>query len=156
MKTLILYASKYSAAGELAQCIAQKMDGALVCNLKQGKIPALADFDCIIIGSSLYAGMIRPEAKKFLLKYADVLSGKKLGLFLSGIGAEGEKTYFENNFSPDILQKVKVKSFLGGIFDPKKAGVFERLIIKAVAKKSAYINIIDDAKIEQFVKAMKA
>jgi len=155
MKTVILYASKHGAAGEVARRIAQQLDNACIHDLKQSKLPSLADFDCIIFGSSLYAGMIRKEAKAFLSHNADILLQKKLGLFLSGIGAEGEKTYFESNFSPDLLQKAKAASFLGGIFDPRKAGVLERLVIKLVTKKSAYVNIIDDAKIEQFAKVMK-
>jgi len=34
MKTLILYATKHGATGEIANRIAAKMTGATVCNLK--------------------------------------------------------------------------------------------------------------------------
>ncbi|MCL2264495.1 MAG: flavodoxin domain-containing protein [Treponema sp.] len=156
MKTIILYATKYGAAGEIAWRIAEKTGGAVTYNLKQNPVPSLVEYDCIIFGSSVYAGMIRGEAKTFLSKNADVMQEKKLGLFLCGIGESGEKTYFESNFSQEILQKAKVKSFLGGIFDPKKAGLIERLIIKLVTKKSSYINIIDDEKIEKFAEELKS
>ena len=156
MKTIIIYATKHGAAAEVAQRIAGRIGDATVYNLKQGGVPSLADFDCVIIGSSIYAGMIRKEAKAFLSKNADVLREKKLGLFISGLEASGEKKFFDTNFPPDILKMAKAARFLGGIFDPKKAGAMERLVMKVVAKKIAYVNNIDDGKIEQFVKTMKA
>ena len=155
MKTIIIYATKYGAAGEIARRIAGKMDGAAIHELNQN-IPSLADFDCVIFGSSIYAGMIRRKAKMFLSKNANVLKEKKLGLFLSGLDAAGEKKYFDSNFSREILEKAKATSFLGGVFDPKKAGMLERLVMKVVSGRSVYVNTINDGKIEQFVNTMKA
>jgi len=45
----------------------------------------LIGYDCIIVGSSVYAGMFRKKAKAFLSQNADVLRQKKLGLFVSGM-----------------------------------------------------------------------
>ena len=157
MKTLILYASKYGAAQEIAKRIGEKLEGAAVCDLKQKQIPALPDFDCVIIGSSLYAGMIRKEAKAFLSENAAALRGKTIGLFLSGMDAGGdkEKTYFEANFPPELLQSAKAKTLPGGIYDPKKANFAERAIFKLAAKQTAYSDSIDDGKIERFAEEMK-
>ena len=152
MKTIILYATKYGAAKEIAERLSGKMGKAEVRDIKQAG--GIEDFDCVIIGTSVYAGRIRPEAKAFVLKNAAILKAKKLGIFLSGIGASGEKDYLKNNFAPDILQSAKAAKFLGGIFDPKKAGAIERLIIRIITKKSSMINAIDDEKINAFVTAM--
>jgi len=149
MKTIILYATKYGAAAEIARRIACKIDGSAVHNLKDSP-PSLDEFDCIILGSSVYAGNIRKEAKVFMSKNADFLLNKKIALYLCGIGAEGEKKYFKSNFSPDILQKAKAAVFLGGIFDPKKANAAERLIIRLITKQSAYFDVINNRKIEKF------
>ena len=156
MKTLILYATKHGAAREAAERIAKLMEGSRIHDLKQKDIPPLEGFDCVIIGSSLYAGMIRKEAKSFISQNAGSLQGKRLGLFLCGIEGSGEKKYFDDNFPPDILKAAKAKNFLGGIFDPKKAGMMDRLIIKAAAKITEYTDNIDDVKIKQFVEAMKS
>ena len=158
MKTIILYATKYGATGEIAGRIAEKLDGAVMHDLKQKPIPALSGFDCVIIGSALYAGMIRKEAKAFLSANADALREKKIGLFLSGMETSGdhEKTYFETNFSPELLQAAKAKALTGGIYDPKKANFFERAIFKLAAKQSAYSDKIDDEKIARFAEEMKA
>ena len=162
VRMLILYATKYGAAEEIAKRIAENTSNAEIHNLKQNDIPKLSAFDCVIIGSSLYAGMIRKEAKAFLSKNADELHKiasceKKVGLFLSGIDVdpEKEKTYFETNFSSDLLQLAKVKTFLGGIYDPKKAGFAERFIYKLATKQSTYADKIDNDKIVQFAKDME-
>jgi menaquinone-dependent protoporphyrinogen oxidase len=155
MKTLILYASKYGAACEIARRIAGYMDEAALHDLKQGGVPSLAEYDCVIIGSSVYAGTIRKEAKDYLEKNAEGLHGKKTGLFLSGMNPDGEKECFEKNINEDILKNAKATVFPGGIFDPKKVSFIERGIYKAVAKQSAYTDIIDDMKIKQFAETMK-
>ena len=159
MKTLILYASKYGAAEEIARRIAREIDGAtthpsaVVHDIKQSGIPAIGDFDCVVVGSSLYAGSIRKEAKAFVIKNAGALGEKKLGLFLSGLGQDNG--YFEKNFPRSLLDKAKATGFLGGIFDPEKANGIERFIMKIVAKQNAYSDSIDQEAITRFVDAMK-
>jgi len=153
MKTAILYATKHGAAREIARRIADRIDGAETHDLKQTDTLNLAGYDRVIIGSSLYAGMIRKEAKAFLAQHADALRGKTVGLFLSGMSPNNTKEVFDANIPQDVLQAAKASSFLGGIFDPKKAGFLERLIMKAV-KQSGYTDTIDNSKIEQFVEAM--
>jgi menaquinone-dependent protoporphyrinogen oxidase len=85
VNTLILFATKYGVGREIAQRSANKIDGAIIHDLKDDKMPAFDSFDCIIIGSSLYAGSIRKEAKIFLNEYTERLHGKTIGLFLSGL-----------------------------------------------------------------------
>jgi len=155
MKTLILYATKYGAAGEIASRIASRINGAVTHDMKQSGFPPLTGFDCVIIGSSVYAGSIRKEAKAFLKQNAQALQSKKLGLFLCGLDASKENECFTDNFPDDIIKAAKAKAFLGGVYDPKKAGFAERLIMKAVTKHSEYKDAIDDKKIEQFTSDMK-
>jgi len=157
MKTIILYASKYGAAQEIAQRIANKLPGGDACEIYNIKdtLPALDSFDRIIFGSSVYAGSIREEAKTFLANNEKVMMEKTLGLFLSGIGTDGKDSYFKSNFPENILQKAKARGFLGGAFDPKKANFMERLIIRIVSKKSGLINTINDRKIEKFAEEIK-
>jgi len=156
MKTIIVYATKYGAAGEIAQRISKKIEGAVIHDLKQGAIPDLAAFDCVIIGASVYAGTIRKEAKAFVLQNADTLLQKKLGLFISGMGGSDEKACFEKNFPLGVLQAAKAANFLGGIFDPIKANFMERFIMKIVTKQPGYLSNISDSKIERFVEILKS
>ena len=156
MKTLIVYASKYGAAAEIARRIADRIKGAVVHDLKKGGVPPLDGFDCVIMGSSVYVGKIRKEAKTFLSKNSDALLKKKLGLFLSAMETSEEKACLEANFPLKILEAAKKAVILGGIWDPKKASAFDRFLLKMAGKKASYISTIDDAKIQQFVDAMNA
>ena len=156
MKTLILYATKQGSTREIARLIADRMDGAVLHDLNEAGVPPLSEFDCVIVGSPIYAGTIRKEVKTFVSQNASILRDKRLGLFLSGINADKEKECFDANFPQDIMRTAKAANFLGGIFDPARAGFTERLIMKAVAKQSGYMNTIDGGKIEQFVEAVTA
>ena len=155
MKTIILYATKYGAAAEIVRRIAAQIDDAVTFDLKQEDIPDLGDFDCVIVGSSIYAGTFRKEAKAFLTQNADELCKKKLGLFISGMSeSEGDEA-FKANVPGEVLQAAAVSGVLGGIFDPSRANFFERLIMKAVTKRSGYVSNINDDKISKFVEALK-
>ena len=84
------------------------------------------------------------------------MRGKTLGLFLSGMGAGRGMACFEANVPPDVLQSAKAAHFLGGVFDPQKTGRIERLVMKAVAKQTGYMDTIDDNGIARFAEEMMA
>lgn len=158
MKTIILYATKYGASREIARRIAEKLPDTSLCDLKRDTVPPLSQYGCVIIGGSLYAGMLRKEAKNFAAQHASELSGKKLGLFLSGMDGREESlaAYFGNNFPQEVLQNAKTKAFLGGIYDPSKVGFLSRIIFKAAAKQSEYKSNLFEDKIVEFAEALKA
>jgi menaquinone-dependent protoporphyrinogen oxidase len=110
----------------------------------------------VILGSSLYVGAIAREAKNFIAASRDILLGKPFGLFLSGFQPEEEQKAFESNFPPELLKAARTTCFLGGIYDPKKAGVLERLAMKAVAKTADYTDTIDNDRIRKFAGAVQA
>jgi len=154
MKTIILYATKYGATAEIAHRIADKIEDSTVHNLEQ-PAPDLAEYDCIILGSSVYAGMFRKTAKTFFAQNSNTLKTKNLGLFASGMSKSESDKVFSENIPAEVLQVAKATMLLGGIFDPKKANFAERLIVRVVTKQSGYVDTIDDEKIAEFVKAIK-
>ena len=156
MKTIVLYATKYGAAREIAQRITEKIDGAVSHDLKQNNVPDLTSFDCIIIGASVYAGSLRKEARDFVSQNEGVLLQKKLGLFISGIGEGDGMGYFKKSYPNGVLQNAKATGLFGGIFDPRKANFLERLIMRIITKQSGIVNNINEEKIDQFVGALKS
>jgi menaquinone-dependent protoporphyrinogen oxidase len=130
------------------------MGGAAVRDLKQDSVSDLGGYDCVIIGSSVYAGRMRKEAKAFVTQNASVLQTKTIGLFLSGMSEMNGTEVLEANLPKEFVQAAKAVCLPGGIFDPKKAGTFERLIMKAAAKQADYSDTISDEKINEFVEAM--
>lgn len=156
MKTLILYTSKHGATREIAERIAKQIGAATLFNLNDGKAPPLDEYDAVLIGSPVYAGQVRSEIKTFAAQHADILKTKTLGLFLSGINQEGMPNYLDANFPKEIVTHAKATAMLGGVFDPAKAGFFEKLIMRAVAKKSTYTNTLSDEEIKRFMEALRA
>jgi len=134
--------------------MAQKMGNATVCDLKQDNIPSLANFDCVIIGSSVYAGKLRKEAKAYVAKNAGALTKKTLGLFISSLDVNID--FFNKNYPPGFPDAAKTKGFMGGIFDPEKGNAAERLVIAAITRQKGYVTTLDDDAIDRFVEAIKA
>ena len=155
MRTIILYATKHGAAREVAERISAGLGGVDLFDLKQEKLPDLREFECVIVGSSVYAGSIRKEAKSFLAKNVEALKDKQFGIFLCGMSKGVDEEVYKKNFPEAILQTAKVKSLLGGAFDPQKAGWFERLVMRIVTKQSGYVSTIDDEKIKAFVRVFQ-
>ncbi len=154
MKTLIVYASKHGAAAEIGHRIGKKL-GAKAYDLKSGKVPPLDGYDCVIVGSSVYAGKLRKEAKAFVSENADALNRIKLGLYVSGMAQEGEEGYLTGNYPQEIVARAAAKAMLGGIADPKKENLFEKLVMRIVTKSGQYKNTISDEKINAFVGKLK-
>ena len=155
MKTLILYATKYGATLEAVKRLATHFEDVCIHDMKQEATPPLSEFECIIIGSSIYAGSIRKEAKIFMQKNADVILTKKYGLFICGMSKIVDEGFLGKNFPLRLLGSAKAKSMFGGIYDPQKVGGFERFIMKMIIRQPGIVDTINNSKIEQFAKQMK-
>ena len=155
MKTIILYATKYGGAAEVARLISALFEDSVTFDLKQDGIPSLDDFDCVIIGSSVYGGSFRSEAKLYLSQNAEVLCKKKLGLFACSMSKSESTEVFKTNVPDDVLAATTAVCATGGIFNPEKANFFEKLIIRIVSKQKGHINNISGENILEFAEAMK-
>jgi menaquinone-dependent protoporphyrinogen oxidase len=156
MKTLIAYSTKYGATEEIARRIAGHFEEAKLHDLRSDGSPDIAPYECVIVGSPLYAGIARTEAKQFVTDSLDTLEGKRLGLFFSGMQPDEQDASFTANYPPEALEAAITAPHLGGIYDPKKANLAERLIMKAAAGKSGYVDSIDDDAISAFVAELGA
>ncbi len=154
MKTLILYTTKHGAAADIARRIAGRMDGAETVDLEKGDIPPLADYGCVVLGGPLYAGALRKEARAFAEQNAEVLAGKRLGLFLSGLDETSAEENLQKNFPEALLAAAKAKAFLGGAYDPAKCGFLEKTLMKAITKHKDAVSTVSDEKIAAFAEAL--
>ena len=66
MKVLIAYRSKYGTCEKAARMLAERIPGELVlADLKRDRPGDLSAFDMVLIGGSIYAGMIQKEVRTF-------------------------------------------------------------------------------------------
>lgn len=153
---LLAYASKYGATEACARKIAERIQGEVtLVDLTQEKEPSLDRYDSIAVGFSIYAGSLRKPVKKFLSDHLSEFSGKELSLFSSCLSPE--ETAMETirkQLDPEIMGQVKRTAILGGQIQFEKMNVFERFIIKKIAKKSESFSTIDEERIDAFAQQL--
>lgn len=148
VRTLVLYGTKHGCTERCANELAGKLEGEIVVhNIKNGPVKNLNAFDKVIIGSSVYAGMIRKEVKSFCQKNKELLNSKITGYFICGL-SEGEEAtkLLDAAYDEELLSHAVVKGSFGGEIVLDKMGFFEKAVIKKVAKvEKDQKNISQDA-----------
>jgi menaquinone-dependent protoporphyrinogen oxidase len=138
MKTAIIYTSKHGTTAKVAQMIAERLtdNQAAIIDLKKVKCPDLNSFDGIILGTSVYAGTPSKRMQTFIKNHADILTAKRIGLFVCGMEPNREKRRqeLENAYPLSLKQQAVARHFLGGEFLFEKMNFFERAVIKRIAK----------------------
>jgi menaquinone-dependent protoporphyrinogen oxidase len=138
MKTLVVYATKHGSAAECAEMLSEKLTGEVdVCNLKEGKVPEVSQYDRVIIGGSIYAGTMHKEVSEFCTKNLDVLKTKKVGLFICCMNKAAVEAQLNNAFPKELLGICTVKDSFGGQFKFSEMNFMEKAITKMVSKTLA-------------------
>jgi len=115
MSTIVIYKSKYGSTRTYAEWIAEELS-AKAGDAKNVTVKDLEEYDTIIYGGGLYAEVI--AGVTLITKNMDKLDGKKLIVYTTGITPLDCRDYYdkmvlEKNFTPDMLNKIKVYNFLG-------------------------------------------
>ena len=156
MKTVIYYATKHGAAKEIAGRLARALGEADTVNLAGKGILPPEEADRVVVGGSVYAGMLRKEMREFLTQHQEVLAGKPLGLYLSGMNEEACYAALKKAAPAKLIAAARAKDWLGGIVDPSKISFFGRMIIRMVTGKCEADNTVDQARIDVFAARMTA
>ena len=140
-KILIAYASKYGATEEIARQIGIviQTEGLVVDFLPVEQVDDLTTYHAIVFGSAVYAGQWLKEAANFLKTNQTALSERHVWIFSSGPTGEGDPVEIMKGWRfPENLQPVADRiqphdiAFFGGVLDPKKLNLPEKMIIKAL------------------------
>jgi menaquinone-dependent protoporphyrinogen oxidase len=155
MKTAIIYTSKHGTTAKVAQMIAERLTGnqLSVIDLKKDKHPDIHSFDGIILGTSIYAGSASKTMQRFCKEQLDTLTQKRLALFVCGMEPDSAKRQQEltNAFPEAIYQNAVSRCFAGGEFLFEKMNVFERAIIKRIAKTDKSVSQIREDEVDKVV-----
>ena len=156
MNTAIIYTTKHGSTSKCANTLANEMEiNTKLYNLETENDIDITKYDTIIIGGSIHAGMINKKVKKFIDNNINILTEKKIGLFLCCM-YEGDKALeqFQNAF-PEILRNNAVAHGLfGGEFDFEKMNFLEKAIVKKVANVEKSVSNINYDNIKAFAKKM--
>lgn len=133
MKILIAYASKTDTAKNCAHYLQSLLEGVQsdIADLEQA-FPDPAEYDAVILGSSVRFGRIRPVMKRFLKQYEKALGEIPHGLFLCcGFGHTFDE-YAERQFSARLRDTAFAVMNFGGLLKLEKASVWERFFLYRV------------------------
>lgn len=162
MKEILLYASKYGAAKELAKRI-EKGTQTKAVDIKEYH-GSIEDYDKIIIGSSVYAGMMRKEIKTFIKEHEEQLKNKRVYVYLSALNKNDSKKVITENINEAFYEHLSYVDTLGGILDLSNMNMLEKGIIKMVNKKAHFyaketknkrIDLLDEQRIQKFIQMVK-
>lgn len=164
MKGLIVYYSKYGGCEEITRQLQTRLDVDCV-NVKSFN-QNLNDYDYIIIGFSVYVGMLSSKCKSFIQDNENELLKKPLFMFHAGLSKDKEivDKVYQENFERDIIDRILYYDCLGGCLPFKKMNFFEKTIIKMINKEKKIVNkeqmkenvnLIDDDKIKTYVDNVK-
>jgi len=157
MKTAIIYMSKHGTTEKVVKIISAHLTETHidVFNLRDVKAPDINNYDFVIIGGSIHAGMVQKRIKQFCINYADILINKKVGLFLCCMEV-GEKAIvqFENAFPEALRRHAFYTGLMGGECLTDKMSFFERNLVKLVVGGPEKYPRLDDKAIETLLKQL--
>jgi menaquinone-dependent protoporphyrinogen oxidase len=140
-KVLVAYGSKHGATAEIAKAIGQAIQeaGLEVDVLSADAVDSLSDYQAVVLGSAVYAGMWRKEAIDLLESQEEALAQHPVWIFSSGPTGEGDPVELLDGWRlPEAQQAVAdrisprdIAVFHGNI-DGDKLNLGEKLIVKAV------------------------
>lgn len=153
MKTLIIYASQTGVTEDCAKNISKMLKGeSITVNINKSNGIIINNYDNIILGSSLRAGLINKKLKKWLIKNENILMSKKVSFFICGLSNDKEAIgSLDNALTPDLRDHIKIKSLLGGEVRFEKLNFFYRFIMKQILKTRQVDLKIDQNKLIKFV-----
>lgn len=152
MKIAIIYATKHGCADKCAHTLANEIEtNTAIINLELSTDANLAEFDTIIIGGSIHAGMINKKVKKFIDKNIEKLLEKKLGLFLCCLfDGDTALKQFQDAYPEELRNKAVAHGLFGGELDFNKMNFIEKTIVKKVANIEKSVSNINYANIKDF------
>jgi len=157
MKTAIIFRSKHGTTETVSHTIANKLstDEVTLIDLKKYPEPTIQDFDRVVIGGSIHAGVVQKRVKTFCEKHIDALQQKELGLFICCMDRELQEKEFGNAFPEALKSHAKATGIMGGEFVFERMNFLERFIVKKISKKDHSVSEIDYEAIDSFVSRLQ-
>lgn len=157
MSIAIIYATKHGCTDKCAHTLSNEIiKETTLINLETNAETDISEYDTVVIGGSIHAGMINKKIKKFINKNQDMLLKKKIGLFLCCM-FEGDTALkqFQDAYPESLRKKAVAHGLFGGELDFNKMNVLERALVKKIANVDKSISRISYSNIKEFAKQFK-
>ncbi|WP_099466923.1 flavodoxin domain-containing protein [Konateibacter massiliensis] len=157
MNTIIIYSSKYGCTADCAEYLKSGLsDSAKLTDIDKTNSNAIAleSYDTVIFGSSIYVGAISKKMRKFCKENVELLSKKRVGIFLCCGFPEQAKEYLTTNFPSTLLKSAIVIKDFGGEARIDKMKFIDKSIMKTVMKGNHEALKISHENIDAFIKEL--
>lgn len=155
MNTIIIYSSKYGCTTDCARYLKAGLSGSVtLTDIDNTNSISLENYDVVILGSSIYIGKISKIMQKFCKENADLLSKKRVGIFLCCAFPEQLTEYLAANFPPTLLKNSVVIKDFGGEARIDKMKFIDKSIMKAAIKGSHEKLKISHESMDSFIKEL--
>lgn len=136
MTVLVAFASKHGATEGIADIIGVQLrsHGIETTVLSVVDVTTLEIYDAVVLGSAVYAGHWRGEAKEFVEHHGDVMRHKPVWLFSSGPLGDPPEPAEDPIEIPDIMDALEAKDhrLFAGRVDQDELSFGERAIMKMI------------------------
>lgn len=162
MKKIILYCSKHGGAKHIAQELGKACNEYEIQELNENI--NIENYDVIVLGSGVYAGLLDKKCKTFVSKNKEQLKQKKVLFYISGISIDTKDKEIQENFDEDFVLSLKYSDKLGGQINFPNLNFFEKAIMKMIIKKDkkianvdtkSCVTLFEEKRIENFIEVMK-
>lgn len=131
MKILIAYYSKSGTARTCAELLGRELSNhkAELADLSLS-FPDPAEFDAIVVGSSVRMGKLGKPFIKFVSESGNVLASKPHGFFVCGADSDSYSDYIRKAVDESLVDSAFEISYFGGELRPEKHKGLEKIMVK--------------------------
>ena len=151
MTVLVAFALKHGATEEIVDAIGDSLRERIVDTnvLAVEDVTTLEIYDAVVLGSAIYAGHWRGEAKDFVEHHGDVMRHKPVWLFSSGPLGDPPEPAEDPVEITDFMEALDAKEhrLFAGKADPDELNFGERTIMKMVKAPYGDFRPWDDIKV---------
>ncbi|MCF7949175.1 MAG: flavodoxin domain-containing protein [Spirochaetia bacterium] len=157
MKTLIAYAGRNGSTQKMAERIAGQIGSeAELVNLLKQPAPEMTEYDNVILGGSILAGVVPKPLQKFIKQQKETLLSKRVHIFLCCLMEEQIDQYFSRNFPEPLYSHAEHKVWLGGELVLEDHNLIVRKMLKKITGTSEDIHSLSWAAADQLAAAAAA
>lgn len=159
MKSILIYATKYGSAAEVANRIKTELgEETELCNIMKSSVPPLNAYDTVILGGSIYIGRVQKQITEYCSGHLSELLKKNVGLFLCAgeTKEDAQQKEIQTNFPETLYQHAAAKEVLGYAYSFEKMKFFDKVIMKKMKGDSISTAEYYDERIASFAQALKS
>ena len=155
MNTVIIYSTRKGSTEKIVQKMKSICPGPVdLVDPRSSKECDPAQYDCIIIGGPVHVSNPDKKIRDFCIQYQEILTGKKLGLFITALAEDKIDESFQKYFGQKLIDSAVCKDWFGGEVDLKKYNFLVRKMLKSIMKTDGSIFNLKMERVEPFMRKL--